>query len=356
MSTKLKVVLVVKYFAPMKRPSGILNFAINLAKGLSELVDLTVITWRYDDNVPEEETRDGSRVIRISKPYLIKSALRTRSLRPNIIIFGTGIYRLYLLVPYFIIFRLFTLGIPVILGQYGTTNGKMPRLGYLLRPFCSRVIAASDKITSFYQKSMHRKVIYIPPAVMLDDLSGMKPVSLNYKRPIVGFFGHFNHNKGSEILFDTFTKLGPKTGTLIMAGEGDLMKKYQKQKKPNVHIFGYLPNVRSYIKACDLLVFPFRDEVTILGLSLSAMEAMAMGKPLLVSNNQCLAPLVKNGENGYIFDDQSHLEKIMTKLLSTPKSLKAMGEKSFKIAHEYDIKKIAQDYVKLIMEVLGEKK
>jgi glycosyltransferase involved in cell wall biosynthesis len=349
---KLKVTLVVKYFVPMKRHSGILNFILNLSESLGKLVDLTIITWRYEDTFQKEEQKDGYRIIRVKNPFLLTSALAARKSKPAVIIFGTGIFKLAYLLPYFIVFRFFTVGTPVIIGQYSAMDNKFSFLGYFLKPFVNHVIASSPDIDQFYRKTLKEKVTYIPPGINIQKLQKIKRAKSEGLNPVVGFFGHLNFNKGSDILFDAFKSLRPKKGSLILAGEGKLSKAYKKNSvmDKNIFIYGYLPDVRTYIKTCDILVFPYRIQNSILGLSLSAIEAMAMGKPLLVSKNSCLLPLVQNGRNGYVFKNRDELEKNLKELMADAKLTKKMGEKSFKMAQKYDISKIALQYEKLIMD------
>ena len=62
----------------------------------------------------------------------------------------------------------------------------------------------------------------------------------------------------------------------------------------------------------------------------SAMEAMAMGKPLIVSNNGGLPELVENGVNGYIYEKTSEqlAECIMKMLQLSEEEYNRMSEKS----------------------------
>lgn len=352
---KPKVVLVVKYFAPMKRPSGILNFVLNLSDALGKLVDLTVVAWKFGEEVPEKERKENYTIIRVAKPFLLKSALATRKLKPDVVIYGTGIYKIILLIPYYLFFRLFTASTPTLIGQYGTMDNKFGSLTLLLKPFVKGVVSTNGEIDEFYRKKLKDKVTYIPPGVNLEKLEAVKAAKFDFERPIIGFFGHLNENKGSDILYDAFREISPK-GTLILAGEGELSEKFQKESQKNIHVYGYLPEILTYIKACDVLVFPFRNQVTILGLSLSAIEALGMGKPLLVTDNPCLSPLVKNGENGYIFKDKEELKKLLQKIPDSDKSLTKMGKKSSLMAKEYGINEIASKYLILIKRANETKK
>ena len=68
----------------------------------------------------------------------------------------------------------------------------------------------------------------------------------------------------------------------------------------------------------------------------SAMEAMALGKPLLVSNLGGLPELVEQGINGYIFNDKYELVKYINKMISMDSiEYRDMCEKALTTAKEY---------------------
>ena len=53
----------------------------------------------------------------------------------------------------------------------------------------------------------------------------------------------------------------------------------------------------------------------------SAMEAMALGKPLIVSNLGGLPELVDDGVNGYIFKDKNELSTVIDKMIKLDDNL-----------------------------------
>ena len=71
------------------------------------------------------------------------------------------------------------------------------------------------------------------------------------------------------------------------------------------------------------------------------MEAMATGLPVVAVNAMALPELVKNGENGYLFDlaDSENLSNILIELFSNSGLRRQMGKKSLEIIQEHDINK-----------------
>lgn len=82
----------------------------------------------------------------------------------------------------------------------------------------------------------------------------------------------------------------------------------------------------------------------------SAMEAMAKGKPLIVSDLGGLPELVENGKNGYIFNSNAKLKEDIIKMISlNEEEYTSMCEASLKKAKEsFDSEK----YVKKLIELM----
>jgi len=66
---------------------------------------------------------------------------------------------------------------------------------------------------------------------------------------------------------------------------------------PHVHISGFQEDVRGYVCACDAVALTSFTEA----LSLAAMEAMALGRPVVHPEVGGAAELIAHGEDGYLF-------------------------------------------------------
>jgi 1,2-diacylglycerol 3-alpha-glucosyltransferase len=80
--------------------------------------------------------------------------------------------------------------------------------------------------------------------------------------------------------------------------------------------------------------------------SLVTMEAMASGLPILAVNAVALPELVKDGENGYLFNhgDQERFVVVAKKILSDPVLAETMGKKSLQIVSAHDINSVLGQY------------
>lgn len=119
------------------------------------------------------------------------------------------------------------------------------------------------------------------------------------------YFGRLSKEKGVKTLIDQAVKAGVNLKILGTGPIKDELKDYAKDFK-NVEFKGFQQGeaLTNYIKKARCVVLP--SEWYENG-PYSAMEAMALGKPLIVSNNGGLPELVEDGVNGYIYADKDKL-------------------------------------------------
>lgn len=354
-----KIILVVKYYYPLKRPSGILRFVMNLSEKLGQKTDLTIITCKFDNKHKNSECFGNYKIIRSGFPFYISSAVKAGKLKPDLIIFGTGIPKTWVLLMTSIIFKCISMALSYVrsfkrpryfLYQFVDLDYKNHFLvKYICRIF-EKVICTNSSLYDFYSKQNNRKenVFYLPPGIDLLKFYNIKSKTNTKIR--IGFFGHLSYNKGSDMLLNSFLKLNNSNTELLLAGLGNLEDKLKKRslEHKNVFIKGYIENIEDAIASCDLLVFPYRRAEMILGLSLSAIEGLAMGKPMIVSNNNCLRDLVEHGENGYIFENEDELFNYLRTLIDDKRLLEKFGIVARKKSKEFDINLICNKLMNLI--------
>ena len=87
----------------------------------------------------------------------------------------------------------------------------------------------------------------------------------------------------------------------------------------------------------------------------SAMEAMALGKPLIVSNNGGLPELVEDGVNGYVYADAEALSECLKRMMALPtEQYQAMAQSSLKKAKEmFDPHRYVEKLMEAYNEVIG---
>ena len=149
------------------------------------------------------------------------------------------------------------------------------------------------------------------------------------------YFGRLSKEKGVKNLIDSMKYLDYK---LKILGTGPIKEELEEYVKAenvtNVELLGFKQGeeLTNYIKNSRCVVLP--SEWYENG-PYSAMEAMALGKPLIVSNNGGLPELVENEKNGYIFKTKEGLKECLNKIISIDtKTYKKMCEYSLEKAQE----------------------
>lgn len=117
------------------------------------------------------------------------------------------------------------------------------------------------------------------------------------------YFGRLSYEKGIKTLIDAAQKAGCRLVIVGMGPEETALKAYAAQM-PNVEFKGFQSGeaLTEYVRNSRCVVLP--SEWYENG-PYSAMEAMALGKPLIVSGYGGLPELVKDGYNGYIHESNA---------------------------------------------------
>jgi len=100
----------------------------------------------------------------------------------------------------------------------------------------------------------------------------------------------------------------------------------------------------------DIFILPSFTELE----GLVVLEAMACGKPILISNSKISASKYFVNGNGFLFDPYKpeDLAEKCLKLLKNERLMKKMGEKSYKDAKEYNINKCVSKLEKVYLSLL----
>ncbi len=109
-------------------------------------------------------------------------------------------------------------------------------------------------------------------------------LELPEKGPIGVVVGHLSRRKNPLFLIRRWQALQPAAGEaqLLFLGDGELLEACREEAKgdSSIHLMGRVGNVNEYMRACDLYLSPSVAE----GLPMAAIEALAAGLPLLLSD------------------------------------------------------------------------
>ncbi|MFH1038939.1 MAG: glycosyltransferase family 4 protein [PVC group bacterium] len=352
-AAKLKLAYVVKYYRPMPRISGILRFVIDLIEELEADFSIRVFTFRYSPEVPGYEKCGGHEISRLPAPFPLRAGAAVRRWRPDLIIFGSGFWQPYYLLPYWELFRLGLRGCraPVILTQYTTMTGRLSGLIRFLAPRPEAVIATTESLRKLWERFYPGSVTYIPPGMPLRSANEEIPQpEIPPSAFRIGFFGHLQPHKGPDILLRIFQEMNPENADLLINGEGEMEKELRKTARgwPNITIQGYAPEIDPWLYSCRLLVLPYRSSVSVLGYSRAALDALAAGIPVIATPSPAVADLIEEGENGFICRNDDELKSRIRQVIDDPLLWEKLSEGARRSSKQYDINKISRHYVHLI--------
>ncbi len=105
--------------------------------------------------------------------------------------------------------------------------------------------------------------------------------------------------KGYELAIEAFNESGRK---LIIVGDGEEYKRLKKKAGKNILMPGKVSELEliQYMNNCKGFIFPGKEDFGIV-----MVEAQAAGKPVIAFNQGGALDIVKDGENGILFDEQN---------------------------------------------------
>ena len=162
--------------------------------------------------------------------------------------------------------------------------------------------------------------------------------------------GELDNNKNHITVIKALAMLEHKNFKYVICGVGPNREKLLKlaedaDMKDKVILAGYRSDIPDILHAADLFVFPSFHE----GLPVSALEAMACGLPVICSRIRGNVDIVKDGENGFLFDpeDDKTLVLQIERLINNQELARRFGEKNKLIVRDFSQEAVIEELKKL---------
>ncbi|MDD4761900.1 MAG: glycosyltransferase, partial [Candidatus Pacebacteria bacterium] len=162
-----------------------------------------------------------------------------------------------------------------------------------------------------------------------------------------------------DLIIKAVSKIIPNIDLhFVIAGIGaekenleNLAKKLSIQNR--VHFIGFVSDkdLNNVYRIADCFVIASTAELQ----SIVTLEALASGIPVIAANAVALPELVKNGENGFLFEP-NNLDDLIKKIeiiFSDSDSRKKMSEKSLTIAANHSIEKTISQFEEIYFEQIN---
>ena len=179
----------------------------------------------------------------------------------------------------------------------------------------------------------------------------LQRLNLPLDRQIVLHVNRLYNEKRIDVLLDAAAKM-KSNAHIALAGAGPLEADLREQAErlnlgDRVSFLGFVrdADLLALRRSSDVFVIPSEAELQ----SLSTMEAVACGLPVVAANSYALPELVHHGENGYLFQpgNSDELASYIDKLLADPALRTKMGQKSLEVIAKHERSKILDQWESL---------
>jgi glycosyltransferase involved in cell wall biosynthesis len=244
------------------------------------------------------------------------------------------------------------LGIPTLLEIHmpvtQKTKGRLLKL--CKHPKCLGVVSISETFTEYLLDLGvdKNKIVTAHSGIDFDYVSNITSKITPQEKKVVGYGGSFYKGRGIEIII-ACAKLLPDVSFRCFGGRTDEIEEFEKNGIPsNLQLNQKVPREQLLVELakCNVLLAPYtKESASVGGLNiaeyqspLKLIEYMAIGKPVICTNQGAIKFIVQNGQNGILVDEATP-QGFATKLdlvFSEEMDLKDLGMKAKESAREYD--------------------
>ena len=189
--------------------------------------------------------------------------------------------------------------------------------------------------------------VYIPTPISDAKTQVREILHILDQRPIVLFMSRIHPKKGLEYLISALSKLKEYNFVLVIAGSGD--PDYVNQIKDllethdicdRAHMIGFVKGETKnlYLQGADIFALTSHSE----NFGIAAIEALAAGTPVLITDGVAIAPMVKEQAIGYVTKlEVEAIASIIQEFFDHPDIAKQKGDRAtLYIAEHYSWAKI----------------
>jgi glycosyltransferase involved in cell wall biosynthesis len=165
-----------------------------------------------------------------------------------------------------------------------------------------------------------------------------------------GWLGRFSTEKRPS----WFLKLAEEFGSqanFVMAGTGPLLEMYQSEGKEisGLSVLGFISDPSELYQNVDVMLNTSEIE----GISVTAMEALVKGIPMIVTDVGGMGELVVDGENGWVVSpsDYGDIESIVRRLIQDSKMVSEAKERILKspLNDHFNVTNMVQKYIGVLL-------
>lgn len=173
--------------------------------------------------------------------------------------------------------------------------------------------------------------------------------------------GHFER-KGLHLILHAMSELAIRKKNVklwVVGGEKDLVKEWDDKVKDlnlgdQVYFFGMQKDIRSFLWASDVFIFPSAYET----FCLAAAQAAAAGLPLIITPVYGVEEYAKDGETGFIINRNiESIQKAMDRFINLKnEERQIMGHQAQLAVQRFRVENFIKSWRKFLKELENERK
>lgn len=232
----------------------------------------------------------------------------------------------------------------------------------------SAIIAPTEKVKSYLTDicKSDKKIAVIPSGINLENhkieftdeqrRQGRAGYGFDDTHFVLINLGRLGTEKNLEEIVSFFAEISEKYthARLLIVGGGPALEGLKKLANElgvaDKTVFAGMvapEDVAKYYRLGDLFVCASTSETQ----GLTYVEAAANGLPLICRNDPCIDEVVKDGENGFRYNDFAEYEKHLDYIINNPDWTEKAGKISIEISEKFDVTVFGDAVEKLYLEL-----
>ncbi len=250
-------------------------------------------------------------------------------------------------------------------GEAPAVSALRMTLDRLTRRYVTRFVAVSQAVATglVADKVAASRITVIPNGIDLArlrrDAEGESAVALRQASARVGFIGRLERIKGAEYFVSAAAILAADHPGVrfVVAGHGSDEDELRALAAAlgmadRIEFLGYVESVPPLLAALDVVVVPSLSEAS----GLTAMEALALGVPVVATRVGGLPEVVVDGATGLLVDpaDEAALARAVARLLDDPvlsRALAAAGAR--RVEERFPVERMVDGYLRLYRKLVS---
>jgi len=233
------------------------------------------------------------------------------------------------------------------------------RIGRFILKRATRIIVVSDKLKEeIMSVGIDDKLVTVIYNGVDRNIFRRTPNTQHAKRIL--WVGRMSIEKNLPTLIEAFASVVKQMpdAILTLVGDGDRRKEVEKLIRDlgitaKVRLVGMRSQteVAEYMRQCDVFTLPSLSE----GFPLTVIEAMSIGRPVVVAAVGALPDLIQQAHNGYLVDprDAGQLTATLVNLLADPNKRQEVGEAAAQSVEQLSWDRIAKKMYQVYQDILN---